>query len=369
MKIGILTFHFAHNYGAMLQAYALSTKLNDLGYDAEIVDYRLPHIYRSFDKYSLLGLLSRYREDNNLILAVLKTLKNYFNQRTKDEKWNRFEDFSDLYFKKSNRIYNDNISTLNYDVVICGSDQIWNEHLTGYLLPFYFGATAPLDCKRISYAASNGSEIVQPKNQKQFFELLNRMDAVSVREEGLADFIKEKSNRFVDTVVDPAFLLPKEKWCSIAKEPVEQDYILTYSFNEDDLFFETVDKVAKMLGKKVLRFCFSTDIRANKCISQVTNGGPEEFLGFFKNASYVVTNSFHGTAFSLIFQKQFLCVPPLKNRKRLDNLLSMVELSNRIVSSSDNVDKSIIDYSSVTEILQSNIDTSVNYLKSSIPNN
>ncbi len=365
MKVGILTFHFAHNYGAMLQAYATSIYLRKLGFNAEIIDYRLPFIYRyNHEMFGFWGLFQRYRENNGIILSVIKTIFKYWSHRHPGKKWFRFEDFLNNTMIKSDRIYDINIiNRMGYDAIVCGSDQIWNARLTGGLIPEYFGYGLSKDIIKIAYAGSNGATIVDLDLFPLFKKYISSFRAVSIREKGLSDFLNSHGI-FNIQVLDPIFLLDKEEWHSIAIKPKEKEYVLTYSFNEPDFFFEMAQNVARTIGKKLVCFLFDYNKKLPSSVIQITDGGPREFLGYIENADFIISNSFHGTAFSILFERQFICVPPTTGRERIDSLLSLLTLSYRICTTlhyPNNIIDSLIDYQSVNSIIESQKKISQNF--------
>lgn len=368
MKIGTLTFHFAHNYGAMLQAYALPAKLRQLGFEAEVIDYRLPFIYDSFEKFTFDGFVKSYiRKGNSSFISFLKAIKNWRHNQNKDAKWYRFEDFLNNYLPKSERIYDKaSILNLHYNAIICGSDQIWNTSLTGGLIPLYFCDGLTKGRKIISYAASNGEGYVNKENWGTFSKLISNFDAISVREKGLNDFLNNHGI-VSELVLDPVFLLDKEQWGKISLIPNESDYVFTYSFNEPPHFFETAHKVAKMLGKKLICFRFENSEKVPSDAIQITTGGPRELLGYIQKASFVISNSFHGIALSIIMEKQLINVPPLTTRERTDSIMSEVGLRDRIIEDGcDFATSTNIDYEQVNKKVKLLRDKSVDFLLNSL---
>lgn len=367
MKIGILTFHFAHNYGAMLQAYALSMKLRSLGYCAEIIDYRLPYIYKNHELLSFTGLYKRYTQNNSKIISLLKTIKNYHKHKNRDLKWYRFEDFLNETLIKSKRVYSvPEINNLHYECIICGSDQIWNENLTGNLIPLYFCEGISSKTKKITYAASNGNEFIKKELLNDFIHLYKNFNAVSIREKGLSEYL-EKLGLSNTLVLDPIFLLDKSEWEKVCIKPKEQNYVLTYSFNETDNFFLIAQDIARYKGKTLVCITFKKLNLAPNVI-QITSCGPKEFLGYFFNADFILTNSFHGTAFSILTQKQFYCIPPQKGRERTDSILQLLDLQDRVIEYNTSVDNSFpsINYEIVYKKLDEFRKRSIEYLTQSI---
>ncbi len=336
MKVGILTFHFAHNYGAMLQAHALCTHLCQSGYDAEIIDYRLPKIYRyNHEMFGPLGLYKRYREFNGVAMSLLKTVLKYWIHRHPPKKWFRFEAFLNETLVKTARIADLRlINDMGYDAIVCGSDQIWNPGITGSLVPEYFGAGLEDSIIKVAYAGSNGQSQVDSSLMPLFRRYISSFNAVSVREKGLSDFLNEQGISNVH-VPDPIFLLSRSDWHALAVPPPHRDYVLTYSFDESEDFFVTAKKVATHLGKKLVCFKYKWTADVPDDAILVTDGGPKELLGYIEHADFVVSNSFHGTAFSVLLGRPFICVTPRTGRERTDSLLSTLGLSERMSDAGD----------------------------------
>lgn len=267
--------------------------------------------------------------------------------------------------KKSYRVYNcSEINNLHYDAIICGSDQIWNETLTGGLFSLYFGEGI-ICSRKISYAASNGHNKVLDKIWNDFYRNIKAMDAISIREKGLSLFLKDRGIENT-LVLDPIFFLNKEEWGKIAILPKDRDYVLTYSFAETPHFFEKAVEIAKRLHKPLICFSFRKKKISHSAI-QVYNKGPREFLGYFNNACYIVTNSFHGTAFSILYQKQFIVIPPMKRRERIDNILDICGINNAVVEDNDSVKcLPVVNYNKVNTILSMQKKQSLNFLLSNL---
>ena len=368
MKIGILTFHFAHNYGAMLQAYALSTKLRNMGYDAEIIDYRLEYIYKYTERVSFEKLYRQYvKSGDNSFKALLKVVKNFYYVNHKTDSWYRFEDFLDKTLVKSIRCSKNDFANMQYDYVICGSDQIWNGTLTGGLEPVYFGEGFSAQCKILTYAASNGHNEILDKDKPLFTKLIKNISNISVREKGLHDNLTAMGINNT-CVLDPIFLLDKDEWKKIAIKPKESDYVLSYSFSESPNYFRKAEQLAAKLGKQLVCFTFRKKKDAPESAVHYFVGGPKEFLGYFCNASYIITNSFHGTAFSILFEKNFVCVPPLLRRERLDSVLQSFQIEGNVVEDGADLPEAIpsIKYDIVRSKLDSLRKESIGFIKSSL---
>lgn len=368
MKIGILTFHYAHNYGAMLQAYALTTFLQIKGFDAEIIDYRLHYIYRNHERYNIIGYYRWLHEKDNAIISALKVIKSYRKHRNKDAKWHNFENFMNSSLHKSPRIYTEK-ELDKYDYIICGSDQIWNEKLTNGYNNIYWGNGINTNIPLISYAASNGSAMFEGAYINKIKEYLKRFKAISIREQSLCEWIKSNLGIPAITVIDPVFLLPPSKWKDIipANNTKDSEYLLIYAFQEDLKIYEVAQNIAKQKGLKIIRVCYNkrNDIPSN--IIQDNTCGPAEFISYIKNSSFICTTSFHGVAFSILFNKQFYAISPSKYSERVISILDKFKLSNRLIKDINDIKlNEEIDFSSINYIINKEIENSWKFLKTNL---
>lgn len=298
MKIGILTFHRAHNYGAVLQAYALSTYLKNQGYDAEIVDYRQSAIEKAHGTIPW-GRLSRgsiYRR-----LRLLIHLIPYLPSRHKRAKV--FEEFIDN-LPTSAKIYTAADTRIEgYDYLICGSDQVWNPNITNGFDNFYTG-NIDTSARWITYAAS--AEITpKQKNISSYKSILSRYTKISVRESIFKEQLEALTDKKITQVLDPIFLLSPGQWRQFGKKcPFANiDYVLVYQVKRDPQVLRYAHELA------ALHHCEVREITAEAEFKQTEERkvalSPQEFVGAFANAKMVVTTSFHGTAFSVMFGKPF----------------------------------------------------------------
>lgn len=299
MKIGILTFHRALNYGAVLQAYALYEFLVDMGFDVEIIDYRnqsFEDVYYSFK----VNLRHLQQFKNQKFKSMLRRCLEVFYLRLLRQK---FENL--LYNKKSTpvteKVWKETIS--KYDMIITGSDQVWNKELTNNDM-IYFLRGVP-KAKRLSFAASVGAfDIV---NDEEALKELKEYSFLSFREtetlEKLQDIVKKECR----VHMDPVFLLGKEKWKKIMKLPnMEKNYVLIFSMNKLPKLVDYAKDYAEKHGiMKVYHLSPALRRARRKNVRQIWFASPEEFLGWFNRAEYIFTDSFHGCAFSIIFGKPF----------------------------------------------------------------
>ena len=371
MKIGILTFHNAINYGAVLQAYALQKWLNKIdGIEAEIIDYRSPVVDSQYGFVSL-------KQSGSIKAFLLCNVTTVVRKRKKAS----FKKFVNDDIKTSPRVMKLNAGTLNlYDAVIVGSDQVWNSSCTkgdkSYLL--YVDG---LSVRLISYAASIGNiknfENFQKKYHIDCSNALTRFFALSVREGDAATYIKNITGRECFTVVDPVLLFGRENWIKSLNEfkshdilPSEyhEEYILVYNIGNFPLTFAFVKALATKTGLKIKTI--NKDIKGDIKFAgseNCSNVSPSAFVSLIKRAQYIVTDSFHATAFSLMFQKKFFSIanPNSDNtNSRLINILENYKLGNRYITKptiSKDFDTNI-DYSYVETKMKIECDESKKWL-------
>ncbi len=349
MKIGILTFHAAHNYGAVLQCYALKEYLQSLGHEVSIIDYRQEYLLGCYKWFNLKTLLKAAVNGN-----LFTTCRNMLTKKTRGRK---FDDFTKRMFDLSDPSL---LNTEFYDYVVIGSDQVWSTKLTNGYDDYYWGQFKhPIKTKIISYAAS--LEILWP--EKEDFIVKSKLKAfyrISTREKELAHKIHSLlPGKEVVTCVDPTLLLDCEKWGKLAKKPnIKEKYIFYYQVRHSQMGLDFAKKVSH--EKKCKLLVLSADVK-NENTDDIKNASPEELLGLIKYADCVISSSFHGTVFSVIFKKQFFSISNGTKDSRVRNLLEGLHLMNHFVESSDfDIDVStIIDDNK----LQDYIKSSVEYLK------
>jgi hypothetical protein len=339
-KIGILTFSQANNFGAVLQAYALAQTLRSLGHQANVLNYR----------HNDLEALKRRL---SYIKHLLLTPRRFYVEQ-------KFKSFRKKYLKLETKIYKDAIAALekNYDLFITGSDQVWNTDITTYDQTYLLDFVKDKN-KKFSYAASFGKECLTQKEAELYKPLLSDFKALSVRERQGADIIKKLTGRDAAINLDPTFLLNKKQWEEIAILPKEDNYVLMYLFYQPA---ETISFAQKLSAKKGLKL-----IGIRKGIKEhYALPTPREFIGYFLKAKYVITNSFHGTAFSINFNKEFfidLLPPPSKVNSRLEHILKLTGLESRLISNIQANGETITDWTNVNKILDCEREKSLNYLK------
>lgn len=363
MKLGIITFHNTHNFGAELQAYALQYYLISKNHDVEFINYRLkqldeqyallykPTLYLSGFKKSLLHLFVRM---GRAILRVPYGFKRKI----------KYDAFKTQYLNIS-ELDNDNKHS-TYDVVICGSDQIWNPRITNGFNDKYFGNIAK-SSKKISYAASMGEYDLTNDDKKIFSKLINQLDLISVRENKTKEICEKYTTKCVNVVLDPVFLLNKEEWDKLAiAHNVNKKYILIYNINNHEEIRQKAFELSNKYGYEIIELIVNRYFVKERH-KLIYSAGPQDFLGWIKNAEIILTSSFHGVAFSIIYKKEFYAF----NTTRIESLLKQVGLEDRLLH--EDMDHAIqtdkkINYNNVYIKLEKLINYSKHFLNNALQN-
>lgn len=339
MNVGILTFHFSDNYGAALQAYALRRWLTEQGHRASFIDYRPAHIEHG-GRLSMPTSPARIKANLKVVyLAVSSFIHEHFGNRDQKEKFVRFrEHFLDI---PSGSALTDNEACLaaaqSFDLIVAGSDQIWSPSQHFGFDPNYFLAFAnAFPARKISYAASFGRDRVSSSEAAQLPRLLHNFDAISVREASGVMLVEQAIGHRPVNVPDPTLLHSNYTELTDRAPTGHHDpYIFCYGLRSPDNIRQTADLISKQLSSPVLSP--HNPHRRWVEIGSTVYPDPGEWVSLVKNARFVVTNSFHGTVFALLFRKPFI-VAGLTGDKapanaRAINLLRTVGLDNRFAPS------------------------------------
>ena len=359
-KVGIITFHNAHNYGAVLQAYALHRKLELLGMQSEFIQDGADTVgnkYKLFPNFSKLSFIQYLKAWALLILDLRRKLKR---QRA-------FNKFIDIRLPTRNL----NKGVAAYESIALGSDQIWNFNITNGINDLYFGLDKNIDCNNIfSYAASMGNAMVEDNFTISYKDKLSKLDFIGVREKSLGEEIKNKFNLNYIQNVDPTLLLDKKEWDKLATSATRtESYILVYEVEKHSKTQTVVDFLRENEQLSIKVISSKTNHKVNNQF--IATASPEEFLSLFKNAKYVVTSSFHGTVFSIINEIPFFTL--MFNNGvdlRSAGLLNSLGLEHRHIKTIDDIDPNglDIDFTDACFKLNKLREESIDYLKSSLAN-
>ena len=325
MKIGILTYHFAINYGALLQCYALQKALESRGADCEVCDFQSP-VQRDNNR-----LYSKQKNPKAMAKNLCK-LPFHFARKAKQQKFRRFLEENLKLSRPLATLEDLQQEAQGLDVLVCGSDQVFSPRISdfneAFFLPF------PTKAKKASYAASLGKS--EAKELEPYKDALGDFDYLTLREaSSLPDFRKLGLAK-VEIAPDPVFLLPAEQWRTLAKAdtPVIQGkYLLCYFLNVglEQRYLQRAKEMAKRKQLKLYRIV-SRYRPYNLSGSAICHAGPEEFLNLIANAAFVCTDSFHGTVFSSLFGVDFLTFCPTKHEpdQRKQEVLKALGLEDRL---------------------------------------
>lgn len=360
MKIKTITCHDVYNLGASLQAYALAAYLKECDHDVQIIDYKPDYLSRH---YSLTAVPNpRFNRFLLRELYLLAKLPGRLKAR-KSLRKRRFDAFRSEHLPLTEGRYASaeelRANCPEADVYIAGSDQIWNPVFPNGKDSAFFLEFVPEDRRKISYAASFSVDALAEEDSARMQPWLSRLDAISVREtSGVA--LLENMDLTGIQVMDPVFLLTKNQWESLSICPDARGYILVYDFDNSPRVRDIALELAKRTGKKIVSV-FPME-GADQVWSEM---GPREFLGAILNAGVVLSNSFHATAFSLIFQKEFYVVNrEEKINTRMRDLLASVSLDRRLIS--DMPDAATVEWSAVQSRLDNLIVESKTFLNNNI---
>lgn len=355
MKIGIITFQRAHNYGAILQCYALQEILTRLGHDVEIIDYE--HHYYDYYKPFLWKRVAPWHPRSAII--------NLFSLKRRRDRYRSFNNFIENSLKLSD---SEALSKMEeeYDTIIIGSDQVWNPNNSRGNYDKYYWGQFKTDRKPriISYGASMGGSW-KTSDWDIISQLLNNFDAISVREDYLRDVIKEKTDRNAKWVLDPTLLQTHEFWISKAKKVnMPRPYLFFYQARRDKRALEYAKNAAKEMNLDFV--CISADIMAYNSKAAIAVG-PAEFLGLMRNADYVLTTSFHGTVFCYQFKKQFSTLRLGDGDDgRAESIMQLLHLDNHLISLGDKPVETTPGWNEVDERLQEIRKDSLSWLEENL---
>lgn len=349
MKIGILTYHRALNYGAVLQCMSLYTALKSMGHDVEVVDYRP----QAIEKYRMYFRAKDFSLCKGVVakLRYLVSCLTLVNSRRKTVR--KFDEFLDNNIKLSPVVSSVSDAPQNYDVVFFGSDQIWNPAINEGIDKVYLGQMPKGHAKFYTYAVSMGRlDLFKGKVADDYQRYIESFDGLSVRETNMQGFLKEKLGKDSSVVCDPSLLLTKADCEKIAVKPRDKDYVLLFILDGNSKALGFANRIAEQMGKKVIRIgAVQNPLHRNGCELRAELS-PAEFLGYIMYADCIVTNSFHATSFSLIMQKNFYTILRKNNNDRAKTILGVAELENRLVDATENIDFTTISYEGVTDRLE-----------------
>lgn len=369
MKIALITIHEANNYGAILQTYATQETLSSFG-SVETIDYENRHIAQSLN-------LIRF---NLSAHGVLGTGKDILRIIPRSKAIRKFREFSGAHIKKTKKITKKELSEGilgKYDTYVAGSDQIWNPSCISKenkIDETYFLNFAPKESIKISYASSIGSHTFSKNEEPKIKELLNEFHAISVRESGAKQHLENLLGKEVHHVLDPTLLIERQAWEKLIQPPKKEEnkskYILFYTVPKAKLTKKAANYYKEKLGIKVVSI--DQGLYSGSVVDrQIRDAGPIEFLDAIKNAEFIVTDSFHGVCFSLIFSRPFIAIAPGKHSNRIESLLTLLGIENRLARREEDFESiaPYFDMAPATQKLSTARAKSIKFIKSSLETN
>lgn len=362
MDIKVITRHSPSNYGSLLQSFATIKIIERLGHKCEIIDY-IRNDERGL-KAITTPLKNKKEWSGNFIKRIAYILLRYPEEGIAEKK---FDEMRSKYLKLTERCSNLNeLSKLKADIFITGSDQVWGPTLNGKYDEAYFLSFVK-DSKKAAYAASFGRTEFTDNTINEYKKLLSKYNTITVREDSAVQLLMDMDINCMGQVLDPTLLLTGQEWQNLIvnKNKIKGEYILVYQLHNNPALNNYAIKLSSRLGLPLYR--------VSPTLHQIRRGGKflylpnlGDFLSYIKDCTYFITDSFHGTAFALNFNKQFIeILPNNKTGSRNQSILRLTGLENRIIQDFDDFslvnDK--IDYDKVNSIIEKERRKSILILK------
>lgn len=392
-----MTLYFNYNYGAVLQAYSLQNVVRGIGDEngMEIPlgkhQFEVKHIrYQRHIDYSI----SAQPENRSIKKRIISLLcggiikkiffgiRDFYQSKYDAERKRNFDTFISQYIEEFPVPQNGNIAALNndFDIFLCGSDNIWNRNLFDgrFMLDFVND-----DKKKIAYAPGMSTDYLTPTQEKVYKRNAQRFDALSCREKSGAMVLQKLLGKDVFVALDPTLLLSSEDWTKVEKCPIHVNlpdkYVLCYFLSKNQYVDNYVKELEKQTGMSFIAipdmggYCHLS----SKSVIRLNDVGPSEFLYLFRNAFYVLTDSFHGSVFAIQFKKPFLTFrrffdeSNMQNNFRIDNLFDIVGIDKDRIIKTPDIDvyeklKAPIDWSSIRMNLGKEKEKSLQFLSGAL---
>lgn len=380
-------FYQNYNYGGILQAYALYHQLEKMGYQCEELNYTqvisnpwMKLIYRGFRIIEILKEPDYYMQKKKSAAQDKLLFEEYVRYAAEDLLKQVFEEFMQKEFRSTSVFDASTIKNMEneYDFYIVGGDQVWNPEWTD---KNFFGNFIK-GCKKISYSCSAGKSTFTNDDREKLLKYIKKCDVVSVRESNLSELLKEAHVKH-QIIADPVFLLSKQEWAEFANDKyhIKDEYLFAYILGNDEerrkqirIFADNNNLKVVAISHVFRKYC---EADVGFADIEIRDAGPREFIELIKNAKFVLTDSFHGTAFSLLFEKQFLNFSRFKAddkrdlNARLKSVVTEYELDNRMIHVTDLAkikinELSKIDYSEKIKITIQKREKAIQYLKENL---
>lgn len=355
MKIGILTFYIADNYGALFQALASKYYLESIGHEAYIIN----HLNKN--NININFFLKSPSALSNLKFFIKQMIRYPFLRR----RYNLFSNFVQEYLKPYNGKWK--YEPNDFDCFYVGSDQIWNPLYKNEYIPIFFCQFPGANNKKcIAYSASMGINYIPQKLYSTLILYLKRFSTISVREETTKRLISPLVNIPIEVTIDPTFLLTKEQWLKLfppSKDKKYGSYIVVFEVRHSKLTDKLANLISQNYGYEILKIPSSIDFKDKRTYKTLN---PTNFISTIANAKFVITTSFHGTAFSLICRIPFYSIETQANDNRIKDLLYSCGAHDRMINQIPDKITNQLDWNTISQKLNIYIDNSKNYLRASL---
>lgn len=359
MRICTITCHDVYNVGASLQAYSLQKYLQNQGHKVKIIDYKPDYLSGHYKFTSI----DNPKYEKNFIIKLLYIIAKFPFRIINIKRKYVFDKFKKDFINLTDKTY-ETYEELKQnppqaDLYIAGSDQIWNTLFKNGKDPAFYLDFGTEKIKKVSYAASFATEDIDKQYREFVKSKLKKLDAISVREISGLKIMSDLGLNGGVQVMDPVFLLSDSFWNDMCIDIKAQDYIFLYDFDNNPEILKITKKLAEIYNLKIYSV-----FKADGIDKYVKNVGPIEFISYIKNAKFVVSNSFHGTCYSIIFEVPFVVI----NRKegintRMRDLLLILGLENRLIDSVLDIKKlEDINYPLVKKNLEVLVEKSKQYI-------
>ncbi|MCI8725440.1 MAG: polysaccharide pyruvyl transferase family protein [Hungatella sp.] len=376
-KIGIVTSVRELNYGAILQAFALQTMVSQWGYDVRLLWWsNQKNLHRDIRLKKIFSMIITYIRNPQIIKKSVNAYGHTFKKKISEASIILYERFEDKFLKINFLTYAQMkkfAASPDCKALIAGSDQIWNSYAI-YVDPFYYLRFAPRE-KRVAYAPSLGKNDIPDYNKVTIEKYISEFHRISVREKSSKKLLEKSVSKKIFVALDPTFLLTCNEWRKIEKDIMATtEYILLYFLDRPDE--KSMSQIKSLLEKiKFPIFALPYRMPCWNVMGNVkyVNAGPAEFLSLIDNAKLVITDSFHGTVFSIIFNKIFYTFDRQYGNNqsqvsRITDLLNLLGLSDRFIGQGCLLKNSEIniDYTEINRKLENLREESKRYLKEAI---
>lgn len=361
MRVGIVTFHRAENFGAVMQAFALQTYLISLGHNVDIIDYRCKAIEMHYDILNPRILFSR----KNIFHSFMEYTQRLLSIRERTVKGRKYDSFRKQFIHMSQSV-NEVNDCLGYDAYVTGSDQVWNLHITkGFDKSFFLDFKTRQGVRKLSFAASAEQDPkgLMLKESERLKNCLSSFCAISVREPFLMEQLSHFTNKKISVCCDPTFLIGKDVYESIMTMPSISKYVLYYEMTVSPAGESLARKLARQKGLSLVIIQGGyRNRKKEEGIITLQDVGPTELLGYIAKADIVITTSFHGLSLSLIFNKEFWALSHSGNLRQ-QHILSILGLDRRMIDNETLYDDNdTIDYQKTNKLIAEYISSSTDYL-------